>query len=545
MARNLTPHWRWLTGLTMLSLAAGFLAPLALKAPDLDERRTLSGFPAWPRRPGELAAFRKGVDTYVADRFPARPYLIAGLNALRAPFGVSGSERVIIGRDGWLFFDNGTHLGAARNDPALPPAEVDAILTSLAGRTEAAARKGARYLVLVPPQKEIIYPQMGPPWYRGPDPARPGAMLPRLAQASQAGEVLYLGDALVQPTHWGLKTFSPLDTHWTGLGAYEGYAALMRRLQALGVTTEGPRPLTDFREAHPRSYDPHDLAQMLGGGGRARIDYPQFSDPAAELTMKTTWLTANRTWTGAQVIDTGQAGKPVALITRDSFSNALLPFLYSHFSRLILAHNQDGVWREDLIDRFKPDLVILEVIESGLPSSLVSPAQPASAEARARIAQMMEDPPLPVGTIPPRLRLIGSAADDDLKGRRGDDVLDGRAGNDTLDGRDGDDEERGGRGNDLIRGGPGEDWLSGDRGDDTLWGGQGADVFHSFAEAGIDRVMDFSTAEGDRVELEPGTVYAVRQDGADTVIEMRGGGRVILVGVDARTLQPGSIYFKP
>ena len=52
-------------------------------------------------------------------------------------------------------------------------------------------------------------------------------------------------------------------------------------------------------------------------------------------------------------------------------------------------------------------------------------------------------------------------------------------------------------------------------------------------------------AEGDRVELEPGTVYAVRQEGADTVVEMRGGGRVILVGVQARTLQPGSIYFKP
>jgi hypothetical protein len=244
------------------------------------------------------------------------------------------------------------------------------------------------------------------------------------------------------------------------------------------------------------------------------------------------------------VIDTGQTGKPVVLITRDSFSNALLPFLYSHFSRLILAHNQDGIWREDLIDRFKPDLVILEVVESGLPLSLIAPAHPASAAARDRIARMMVDPPLPDGVIPPGLRLTGGPGDDYLRGKRGDDVLDGRAGNDTLDGQEGDDQARGGRGNDLIYGGPGDDWLSGDRGNDTLWGGQGADIFHSFADAGIDRVMDFSVLEGDRVELEPGTVYVVRQAGADTIIDMRGGGQVILVGVQASTLRPGSIYLK-
>jgi hypothetical protein len=220
MARNLTPHWRWLTGLTLLSLSAGFLAPLGLKAPDLQEKRTLSDFPAWPKRPGELAAFRKGVVAYVADRFPARPYLIAGLNALRAPFGVSGSERVIIGRQGWLFYNNGSDLGGARNDPALSRAEIDNILTTLAGRTEAAAQKGARYLVLIPPQKETIYPQMGPAWYHGPDPARPGAMLPRLAEASQAGEILYLHDALAPPTHWGVKTFStPTGRGWAPMRA--------------------------------------------------------------------------------------------------------------------------------------------------------------------------------------------------------------------------------------------------------------------------------------------------------------------------------------
>jgi len=54
------------------------------------------------------------------------------------------------------------------------------------------------------------------------------------------------------------------------------------------------------------------------------------------------------------------------MMIRDSFSNELLPFLYPHFSRIILTANGDGFWRPDLIERFKPDIVILEVVEGGL-----------------------------------------------------------------------------------------------------------------------------------------------------------------------------------
>ncbi|HEX5377191.1 MAG TPA: hypothetical protein VFW47_01380 [Phenylobacterium sp.] len=540
MSRPLTWRWRWLTGLTVLTLAGGFLVPYVARAPELQEKRALAEFPPWPWRAGELAGFRKGVDAYVGDRFPARPYLIGTLNALRMPFGVSGSDRVIVGRDGWLFYDNGSHLGAARNDPPMTQAQVRRWLQGLAGRTEAAERGGARYLVVVAPQKETIYPQMGPAWYRGPDPDRPGVALPRWARISGAGEVLDLHDAVARPTGWGLKTFSRHDTHWTGLGAYQGYAAMMATLQTMGFA-EAARPLTDFAETRKAANEPRDLALMLGVSSFVRVDYPQFTDPPAAKQLRTTYLTANHSWTGAQVVETGRVGKPVVLIDRDSFSNALLPFLYGHFSRLILVHHQDGFWREDLIARFKPDLVILEVLEGGLPNSMLQ-APPASAAARARIAAATARPLLPRAN---RLDAADFAeADARIVGGPDDDVLRGRRGNDTLEGMGGDDTAHGGRGRDEIHGGPGDDWLSGDRGDDVLWGDEGADVFHSFPAAGIDRVMDFSVAEGDRIELEPGNTYEIRQEGADTVIEIVGGGRLILVGIKASDLGPGTISLR-
>ena len=77
--------------------------------------------------------------------------------------------------------------------------------------------------------------------------------------------------------------------------------------------------------------------------------------------------------------------------SRDSFSAALLPFLEGHFSRIVLAHNQDGFWRTDLIERFHPDVVVSEVVESGT-RYIMAGGPPASDAARARISAALATP---------------------------------------------------------------------------------------------------------------------------------------------------------
>ena len=94
----------------------------------------------------------------------------------------------------------------------------------------------------------------------------------------------------------------------------------------------------------------------------------------------------------------------------------------------------------------------------------------------------------------------------------------------------------------MVNGGAGNDFVSGDRGNDTITGGAGADNFHGSQDAGIDKVLDFSAAEGDRVELDPGTTYTMSQVGADTVLDMGGGNQMILVGVSMSSLTPSSIF---
>ena len=137
---------------------------------------------------------------------------------------------------------------------------------------------------------------------------------------------------------------------------------------------------------------------------------------------------------------------------------------------------------------------------------------------------------------------VGGKDNDSLSGGADYDLVYGNLGDDTVNGDDGDDIVRGGQGNDVVNGGNGADFVSGDKGDDTMSGGAGADAFHTFGDAGIDRVIDFNLAQGDRVQLDPGTVFTLSQVGADTVINMTGGGQMTLVGIQLSSLTGNWIF---
>ncbi|ODT85662.1 hypothetical protein [Phenylobacterium sp. SCN 70-31] len=138
--------------------------------------------------------------------------------------------------------------------------------------------------------------------------------------------------------------------------------------------------------------------------------------------------------------------------------------------------------------------------------------------------------------------VVGGKDNDLLFGDEGDDLVYGNIGNDDCYGGAGADTLRGGQDNDRLFGGDGDDFLSGDRGADTLVGGAGADLFHSFVGAELDRIEDFNAAEGDRLMLSGGAAYTVEQVGPDTVVNLVGGGRVLLIGVTASTLPEGWIF---
>ena len=131
--------------------------------------------------------------------------------------------------------------------------------------------------------------------------------------------------------------------------------------------------------------------------------------------------------------------------------------------------------------------------------------------------------------------VAGGDGSDNIYGRGGNDVLNGDGGNDRLFGDVGDDVLGGGIGTDVLEGGADNDQLSGGSGIDTLYGQDGDDVLSGGADfdtlvgglgadrfafasgdsgnslATADRIVDFNTAQGDRIDL--GAIDAVTGGG--------------------------------
>jgi len=134
----------------------------------------------------------------------------------------------------------------------------------------------------------------------------------------------------------------------------------------------------------------------------------------------------------------------------------------------------------------------------------------------------------------------GNIGDDLVYGGLGNDTVYGGQGNDTLIGDDADGSGQGG--NDFLSGDLGDDLLFGDFGNDTLAGGAGADRFFFFSAEGDDVILDFSGAEGDRIQIEAG----INGTGVDTFAEVQArisadgqGGSVIDLGAGNSVIVQG------
>ena len=166
--------------------------------------------------------------------------------------------------------------------------------------------------------------------------------------------------------------------------------------------------------------------------------------------------------------------------------------------------------------------------------------------------------------------LSGTNGNDTLTGTTSEDVLQGGNGNDTLAGNDKTDALYGGNGDDILSGDAGIDYLYGDsgndkldggadndvlfggKGNDILTGGSGADHFVFEQQLGADRIMDFHSSEGDKldfVDLFTAPITAsqfvtkyVTDTGNDLLISLPGGS-VTLVGVADTSGLDGAISF--
>ncbi len=314
----------------------------------------LSG-PGWGY---SIVSFPRRFDRYWNDSFAFRWYLIRAHSLAKLALGVSPSPKALVGQDGYLFYAAEQSVDYFRNVKPITAVEVSHWRQDLEQRRDWLAGRGIRYLVVVAPDKETIYPEFMPPALR---PVRSESRLDQLLadlRLHSTVELLDLRPALTRAKAGG-RVYHKTDTHWNDAGALVASREILARVRDWFPATDETPPQGALR-THVAAGG--DLARILALEDRfpeERIDWVPAGPARARQATGETFQSADVTFT-----ECGGCTGPIVVMNHDSFNANLAPILAEHFRRLVLV--EGSKLDNALIEREKPDIVIQEFVERGL-----------------------------------------------------------------------------------------------------------------------------------------------------------------------------------
>jgi hypothetical protein len=322
------------------------------------------------------AGFTGAFEGAFADRFGARDVLLRlHHRVLVRAFDVSPAAKVLLGRDGWLYFkgEEGTSFDRFfRGTLPLGDPDIARIAAELSRRHAWLAAQGIAYVVTIAPDKATIYPEHLPRWA-----TRTGARAPldRLGDALHVAGVPYVDlRAPLLEAKARERVYYMTDSHWNYLGARVAYRAIMAAI----ATTLSPQPVMIAPVALPpyvpgRDVYSGDLARMTGDGAHFReADIAPLGKVLATPQGRCAKRVDSRAEPDVERYACPGAGRlPALLAYRDSMAIPLIPMLSENFARstYVSSHRLD---RAQVL-RERPTVVVEEMVERSMLGVVATP----------------------------------------------------------------------------------------------------------------------------------------------------------------------------
>lgn len=330
-------------------------------APDplLGEKRELARLPAWGWNVDAVRAWPGQFTEFYKDRFGLRTTLIRWYSEFYV-FGLrtSPSDRVVLGRDDWLFYDgspihDGDPLMDYRGAFPFSRSELERWRWTLQDIHEWLEARGVKFLFVLVPGKGHLYPERLPGYLTSVHDGNPRQQVVDYLRAHTDVSVLDVTDALRQGKEQE-QVFFRTDSHWNPYGTYCGYRAILDSL-ALWFPGLQPKPAAAFGRRVGTIEG--DLSQMLSLPDVLAEAYPLLVPNEPVRAVVHPPAKRHRPDVVAEV---NEPSWPSAVLMRDSFSEPLVPFLAEHFRRLLVRWNDHG-FNARLVTTEQPDVVILEI----------------------------------------------------------------------------------------------------------------------------------------------------------------------------------------
>jgi hypothetical protein len=305
-------------------------------------------------------------------RFTFRDRLIEADGLLKVRLlGMSTSEFVLVGEDGWLFYTGEGALDAYRRTRPFTKDELDTWAHTIDTWASLCAKVNARLVVIVAPDKATVYSNAMPAWTKPLAHESRFDQLASLIRARSDVDYVDVRPAFAEARRSGTPLYYRTDTHWNDLAGYiaarELASTLTRRYPAI--------VLPPFVSSGTVTRLPlgGDLARFLGLKRHLPDEDVRVGLPDAQATVETVWGDHTVPWKRRADLKRDMkiephvrssrpnAPVPRAFVLRDSFGNALVPYLAEYFGTAVYR------WTEWLdpqeLEDFRPNVVIVEIAE--------------------------------------------------------------------------------------------------------------------------------------------------------------------------------------
>jgi len=295
--------------------------------------------------------FPAAFDAYFSDHYRFHQQQVDLYQSLRFNiFHERSFPNVLIGQQDWLYYTGEDNLRDYECNLPFTQDELDTIRQHLQDWHNQLQQRGIRFYVVIAPNKESIYPQYLP---EGIQPGIHACRIDQVMSALHSSQlnVLDLREHLRSEAQTA-QVYHRTDTHWNALGALIAAREILARIKS------------DFPLINPPSRGDYHLGFRASSGDLAGF-LPwdeRFVEQIPVLTPLFTPQASIRDGSQNSIdASTPHSDLPAALIFRDSFCDALIPFLSEHFSRVRYIHSfQIDI---ELVDQEQPDLVILELAQ--------------------------------------------------------------------------------------------------------------------------------------------------------------------------------------
>lgn len=335
----------------LLVPSAGLLVQPLLgdELPETTENRELA---AWPELMQEDGAANVGylpeLGAWFEDHFAFRTALVdADARLYAGVFGVSTTDQVVVGDDGWLYY--GGTIEDYQNKSPLRERQAYNIAVNLRMMQDYCEAQGADFALVIAPNKNELYAENMPYYY----PAVDDASMQLLAQRLDAAGVKWVNlfdswtdDAGAVGDAAKTLLYFKGDSHWNEKGALLAHDAIA---SSLGLSTLG-LTLDDFEERDDYTGDLATMIYPVSAEAEANWYVAGVNDGSGEgasLRSGSLWRyaeggsvedsTVRTSLAGGGAGDLAARSQQVAAengslyMLRDSFGNSLLPYFASEF----------------------------------------------------------------------------------------------------------------------------------------------------------------------------------------------------------------------